>query len=235
MGWYHKFCEWGTDARFVPHGKKCDLCGKKLAYLDTGFWSINAKWLSNGVICRQCHKKLQLLAEYRNSWIPKALRMSPPFCAVCKQTPHILNVQEAQTVFEAAETFALKELSSVAPDCRALFRMQNACFIKPTALQVGIKRAKQLNNKLVLFGFVQSGRFKKDDHVIILDGGTGRETTVLEAYTYDPDVPENDLEVNLKAHTGKQQMAQWQTGWLVLDDENSVSSNTSVCGQRQFP
>ena len=45
MGLYQKFCEWGTDAKFVPHGKKCDICGKKLSYLDTGFWSINANGL----------------------------------------------------------------------------------------------------------------------------------------------------------------------------------------------
>lgn len=230
MGLYQKFCEWGTDAKFVPHGKKCDLCGKKLPYLDTGFWSVNAKRLADGVICGQCLRKLNFLVDYRNSWIPKTLRKTDPFRAIYSRTPHLLKVQEAQTVFEAAQTFAKEYLSTVGPDYSSCFHMRNACFIEPTALQVGIKRAKQLNSKLVLFGFVQLGQFQKGDKVLICDKDGSREATVLEAYVYDPDVPENDLEVMLKAHMGKQQLSQWQTGWLVLDDEETVTDHATVIG-----
>ena len=230
MGLYQKLCEWGTDAKFVPHGRKCDLCGKKLPILDTGFWSVNAKWLSDGVICGQCLKKLNVLVDYRSSWIPKTLRKTNPFCAIYNRNPHTLKVQEAQTVFEAVETFAKEYLSTIGPDYSSCFHMRNACFIEPTPLQVGIKRAKQLNNKLVLFGFVQLGRFKKGDKVLICDNGGGREATVLEAYFYDPEVPENDLEVMLKAHMGKQMLNQWQTGWLVLDDTETVTDHTTVVG-----
>ena len=230
MGLYQKLCEWGTDAKFVPHGKKCDLCGKKLPYLDTGFWSINAKWLADDVICEKCLRKLNFLVDYRNSWIPKALRKTDPFRAIYSRTPHTLKVQEAQTVFEAAETFAKEELAAIGPEYASIFYMINACFIEPTALQVGIKRAKQLNNKLVLFGFVQLGRFKKDDKVLVCDSTGRRKATVLEAYVYDPDVPANDLEVMLKAHMGKQKLGQWQTGWLLLDDEDTVTDHTTVAG-----
>ena len=230
MGLYQKLCEWGTDAKFVPHGRKCDLCGKKLPILDTGFWSVNAKWLSDGVICEQCLRKLNFLVDYRNSWIPKTLHKTDPFRAIYSRTPHLLKVQEAQTVLEAAQTFAKEYLSTVGPEYSSCFHMRNACFIEPTPLQVGIKRAKQLNSKLVLFGFVQLGRFEKGDKVLICDNNGSREATVLEAYVYDPDVPENDLEVMLKAHMGKQQLSQWQTGWLVLDDEETVTDHTTVVG-----
>ena len=97
-------------------------------------------------------------------------------------------------------------------------------------MQVGIKRAKQLNSKLVLFGFVQLGQFQKGDKVLVCDKDGSREATVLEAYVYDPDVPENDLEVMLKAHMGKQLLSQWQTGWLVLDDEETVTDHATVIG-----
>ena len=230
MGLYQKLCEWGTDAKFVPHGRKCDLCGKKLPILDTGFWSVNAKWLSDGVICGQCLKKLNVLVDYRSSWIPKTLRKTKPFCAIYNRNPHTLKVQEAQTVFEAVETFAKEYLSTIGPDYSSCFHMRNACFIEPTPLQVGIKRAKQLNSKLVLFGFVQLGSFKKGDKVLICDNDGSREATVLEAYFYDPEVPENDLEVMLKAHMGKQMLNQWQTGWLVLDDTETVTDHTTVVG-----
>ena len=139
-------------------------------------------------------------------------------------------MQEAQTVFEASQTFARKELATIGPEYTSYFHMRNACFIEPTALQVGIKRAKRMNNKLVLFGFVQLGQFRKGDKVMIRDNDGSREATVLEAYVYDPDVPENDLEVMLKAHMGKQQLSQWQTGWLVLDGEETVTDHTTVIG-----
>ena len=93
---------------------------------------------------------------------------------------------------------------------------------------MGVVRAKRLNNKLVLFGFVQLGQFKKGDSVLLLNGDQKREATVLEAYVYAPDVPENNLEVMLKAHMGKQCLSQWQSGWLVLDDEERVIDNTTV-------
>ena len=121
MGLYQKICEWGTDAKFVPHGKKCDLCGKKLPYLDTGFWSVNAKWLADGVICEQCLRKLNFLVDYRSSWIPKTLRKIAPFCAIYSRTPHLLKVQEAQQVFAAVDTFAKEYLSSVGPDYSSCF------------------------------------------------------------------------------------------------------------------
>ena len=86
----------------------------------------------------------------------------------------------------------------------------------------------QLKNKLVLFGFGQAGQFQKGDKVLILDDENRREAAVLEAYVYD--CPENDLDVMVKAHMGKQRLTQWQTGWLILDDQEKVTGHTTVVG-----
>lgn len=228
MGLYQKICEWGTDARFVPHGKKCDLCGNNVGFLNTGFWSINAKRLNNGVICDRCYKKLELLSKFSSKWITKDLRKELPFSALTNGGWHALRVQDAKEVLEAPEKLGKEELAAIGPAYTSIFRMRNATFIVPTALQVGVARAKRLNNKLVLFGFIQLGEFKKGDSVLILDGKQRREATVLEAYVFDPDVPENDLEVLLKANMGKQCLKQWQQGWLVLDNEEKVGGSTTV-------
>ena len=228
MGLYQKICEWGTDAKFVPHGKKCDLCGKNVGFLNTGFWSINAKWLNDGVICDRCYKKMELLSKFSSKWIPKDLRKEPPFSALTNGGWRTLHVQEAMTVLESPEKLGKEELAGMGQEYTSIFRMRNATFIVPTALQVGVVRAKRLNNKLVLFGFVQLGEFKKGDSVLILNGKQRREATVFEAYVFDPDVPENDLEVMLKANMGKQCLKQWQQGWLVLDDEEKVGGSTTV-------
>ena len=65
-------------------------------------------------------------------------------------------------------------------------------------------------------------------------GGAAPENKkIIESATVVSDgkvLPENDLEVMLKAHMGKQQLSQWQTGWLVLDDEGTVTDHTTVIG-----
>ena len=228
MGLFQKFCEWGTDAKYVKPGKKCDLCGKKLSALETGFWSINAKWLADGVICQHCHDKLQLLAEFRGKWMPCGLGKDLPYKALTRKNIVTMELEGARTVMEAPEKLGKEELAAFGDQYTSIFRMRDACFIVPTALQVGVVRAKRLKNKLVLFGFVQMGQFKKGDSVVIVDGEERRNATVLEAYVYD--CPENDLEVMLKANMGKQRLSQWQKGWLALDDEQKVGNNTMVIG-----
>ena len=52
--------------------------------------------------------------------------------------------------------------------------------------------------------------------------------SLLEAHVFDPDVPENDLEVMPKANMGKQYLNQWQQGWFALNDEENVGSSTKV-------
>ena len=156
------------------------------------------------------------------------MRKEPPLSALTNGGWHALRVQEAMTVLGSPEKLGKEELAAIGPAYTSIFRMRNATFVVPTALQVGVVRAKQLNNKLVLFGFVQLGEFKKGDSVLILDGKQRREATVLEAYVFDPDVPENDLEVMLKANMGKQCLQQWQQGWLVLDNEEKVGGSTTV-------
>ena len=68
----------------------------------------------------------------------------------------------------------------------------------------------------------------------IKSGGAAPENKkIIESATVVSDgkvLPENDLEVMLKAHMGKQQLSQWQTGWLVLDDEGTVTDHTTVIG-----
>lgn len=230
MGAFQKFVEWGTDAKYVAIGKKCDICGERLNFFETGFWSTNAKQITDGVLCRHCFEKLEKLRDYRKFWVPKSKKKEIPFCYLDGNRLFLLDAEKAKLLLESAESLAREEVASIGPDYGAVFRMKEACFIEPTALQVGVKRAKQLENKLVLFGYVQLGQFKKGDKVLIRDNDGIREATVLEAYVYDPEVPENNLEVMLKAHMGKQQLSQWQTGWLVLDDEETVTDHTTVIG-----
>ncbi len=228
MGAFQKFCEWSTDAKYVSLNRKCDVCGKKLGFFETGFWSINAKQLSDAVLCSHCYEKLRVLAEYRTEWLKPKQRKTPPFDKLTVKGISYLTFEKAKQVLEAAETFGKEELALYGSDYTSVFRMRNAVFIEPTALQVGANRSQKLKNRLVVFGFVQLGQFKKGDKVLIADGEARRETTVLEAYVFDCE--ENTLEVNLRANMGKQRIERWQTGWLVLDSMETLGTNATIIG-----
>ena len=228
MGAFQKFVEKATDAKYVAPGKKCDICGERLSFLETGFWSINATPLRDGVICKHCYEKLEQLRKYRKLWVPETLQKAIPFCYLEGDRLFLMDVQKAKQLLESAGNLAEEELTSIGSSFGSVFRMAEACFIEPTALQVGIQRARELHGKLVLFGFVQHGQFEKNDRVLIIDGEKKREAVILEAYAFDCE--ENTLEVNLKAHMGKQLLDQWQSGWLILDDTDTVSVYATVVG-----
>lgn len=228
MSVFQKFVEWGTDAKYVPGGKKCDICGNKLGVFETGFWSINAKQLADGVLCKDCYEKLELLTRFRTACIPAKLRKEVPFCMLTATRLPQMEVQQAKQALEDAESLGREYLVAAGTEYKSLFRSKEAVMIHPTALDVGIRRAEILNGKQVLFGFVQLGRFQKDDRVVILDGKRRIEAAVLEAYAFDCE--ENTLEAELKANMGKQQLQQWKLGWLVLDTREEVSASASVIG-----
>ena len=94
--------------------------------------------------------------------------------------------------------------------------MQEAFQIEPTALQVGVVRAKQLKQTMVVYGRVEQGIFSKGDAVRIDSEGKLLDAHVLEAYEDDG---ENPFELHVRAHMGRQKLAKDQTGWLLLDLE----------------
>lgn len=228
MGAFRKFVEWGTSCSYVPLGRRCDICGKRLGFFQTGFWSIRAKQLSDGVLCSGCDEKLELLLTHRALWIPRALRKESPYCDFTPRNKFLMPVHTAKRFLSDSEETAKACLSAFGSDYTSVFRMTDACFVAPTALQVGLRRSEMLRGKLVLFGFVQLGRFRQGDPVLILDGSHRRTADVLEAYAFD--CPENTLDVMLKAHMGPQRLDRWQTGWLVLDSKEPVGHRISVIG-----
>ena len=90
-------------------------------------------------------------------------------------------------------------------------------WISPKGKERNIHTGEKFKNKMVAFGRVDQGVFRKGNTVRIDHGGVLTESFILEAYVYDPDVPENDFEVCLRASGGKQRLSEDQVGWLILD------------------
>lgn len=228
MQQFDKTVKLDVRVKRVPFGTKCSLCGRKLSFFETGYWSVLAKNLTDGVLCKDCDNKLDTLLTYPAAWLTKAQQQESPYCDYKPFQKRTMDVQTAAQFISLAETSAKEMLAEAGASYTSLFRMADARIIYPSAGQVGSRRKKLLEGKLVLFGFVQQGQFKKDDPVVILDGKNQKTATVLEAYEYDDE--KHTLDVMLRTRVGDQRLKQWQTGWLILDSEDNISRNTSVIG-----
>ena len=211
---FKRFVEWGTDCTYVPLGAKCDICDKKLGFFATGFWSMNTKHVANGNLCAACHKKIGLLIAEKNQWMTKEMKKSSQLGGYTEKTWQRMSVEQAKLLIELKEQADQGELDKYGKSASAYLIVQEAFQIEPTALQVGVIRAKQLKQTMVVYGRVEQGAFSKGDAVHIDSEGKLLDARVLEAYEDDG---ENPFEIHVRAHMGKQRLSENQTGWLLLD------------------
>ena len=216
---FKRFVEWGTDCTYVPLGAKCDICGKKLGFFATGFWSMNATHVANGNLCTACHKKSGLLIAEKNQWMTREMKNTSQLGKYTQKTWHGMSVDQVKLLLALKEQADRGELDKYGEDASAYLTVKEAFQIEPTALQVGVVRAKRLNKTMVVYGRVEQGIFSKGDAVRIDSEGKLLDAHVLEAYEDDG---ENSFEMHVRAHMGKQKLSEDQNGWMLLDLEWGV-------------
>ena len=211
---FKHFVEWGTDCTYVPVGAKCDICGKKLGIFATGFWSMNTTHVADGNVCKACHARIEALMLEKNQWMTRKMKKESQLSKYTEKTWPRMSVEQIRQLFELKELADRDELAKYGESASAYLIVQEAFQIEPTALQVGVIRAKQLNKTMVIYGRVEQGVFAKGDAVCIDNEGKMLNAHVLEAYEDDG---ENTFETHVRAHMGKQKLVENQTGWLLLD------------------
>ena len=130
-----------------------------------------------------------------------------------------MSVDQVKLLLALKEQADRGELDKYGESASAYLTVQEAFQIEPTAIQVGVVRAKQLKQTMVVYGRVEQGIFSKGDAVRIDSEGKLLDAHVLEAYEDDG---ENTFETHVRAHMGKQRLSEDQTGWLLLDLEWGV-------------
>ena len=217
---FAKFVTFCTDSRYVPLGTRCALCSKRLGFFRTGFWSLNAAKLSDGELCEKCAENVDRLLATKDEWMKAGALRKTSWGRFSTRSRENMPVRMAKEMISAKELADQEQLSGLGSGLTSLFRMEDAVRIEPTAVQVGAARAKRLKNKVVVFGSAERGVFAKGDTIVLEQNGVSVSTSILEAYVYDCD--ENTLEINLRAHMGKQKISAGESGWLVLDFEEDV-------------
>lgn len=222
---FKRFVEWGTDCAYVPLGAKCDICSKKLGIFATGFWSMNTTHVADGNVCKACYERIRQLIADKNQWMTKEMRKVSQLGGYTEKTWPRMSVGQVKQLFDLKEQADRGELDKYGESTSAYLIVQEAFQIEPTAIQVGVVRAKQLAKTMVVYGRVEQGVFSKGDAVRIDSEGKLLEAKVLEAYEDDG---ANSFERHVRAHMGKQKLSENQTGWLLLDLEWGVFPGNRV-------
>ena len=225
---FAKFVEWATDSKYIPLGSRCSLCDKKLGFFRTGFWSINAGTLADGALCEKCKVRVEQLLATKREWLTAGELRKSSWNLFNTKNMHKMPLQTVKGMIAAKEAVDQECLASFGSGKTSLFRIEDAIQIEPTAIQVGVARAKRLKNKVVVFGMVERGSFSKNDQVQIQQGSAADSAAILEAYVYDCE--ENTLEICLRANMGKHQLTTGERGWLVLDYEACVEVGNVIVG-----
>lgn len=225
---FAKFVEWATDSKYIPLGSRCALCDQKLGFFRTGFWSINAGALTDGALCAKCKERVERLLATKREWMKASVLQKSSWNLFNTKNMHKIPLQTVKEMIAAKEAVDQECLAAFGSDKASLFRIEDAIQIEPTAIQVGVARAKRLQNKVVVFGTVECGSFSKNDQVQIQQGSTADSAAILEAYVYDCE--ENTLEICLRANMGKHQLTTGERGWLVLDYEACVELGNVIVG-----
>ena len=222
---FKRFVEFATDSPYVPLGAKCDVCGKKLGFFATGFWSTNTKHVEGGNLCKACDERLRTLIQDKKRWMSRSMQKNSALAGYTLGNWRTMTLQEAKQLLELKEQADRGELDKYGESATAYLIVQEAFQIEPTAIQVGVVRAKQLKQTMIVYGRVEQGVFGKGDSVRIDNEGKLLDAHVLEAYEDDG---ENTFEIHVRAHMGRQKLSKGQTGWLLLDLEWGVFPGNRV-------
>lgn len=219
-----KYVENIEECKYIERGTLCGVCGRKLGFFYEGFWSVNSRdrHMIDGVLCGKCHKHFKdLIADKK--WASKEVTEQPLWKKFTSLISDSYLAEDIKWFFEVKEASDKEIISSYGSDACGLFRITNSFKTVPHPLQVGVVRAKKLNNKMVVYGKAEEGIFEKNNKVILDVDGNVTETTVLESFVFDPEAfkKHNMLEnfndtiaANLR-YTRK--LKENKTGWLILD------------------
>ena len=187
----------GLFSKKEKEKKYCPICGKETSFFKSTL-------LSDGnYICDDCVN-----------------RVSDRFGGSIASA----TLEEVKAVAAELDAEVKEALDKVGGDYEAVFIVGDVWQIAPKPLEVGLKRSKELQNKTVVSGTVQSGGFINGDEVILKHGGADIKTTVIQSFKNTG----IEFETELAANTQKKGVVAGDQAWLILDVEGGVDHGDVV-------
>ena len=219
-----KYVESIEECKYIERGTPCGVCGKKLGFFYDAFWSINSKerHMVDGVLCGKCHNHFNNLIRDKK-WASSEVKKQALWAKFTSLISESYTAEDIKWFFEQKEASDKENLSAYGSEACGLFKIRNSFGANTHPLQVGIVRDKKLKNKTVVFGKVEEGIFEKNNKVKLDIGGNITETTVLEAFVFDPEAfTKKDMFENFNATIAAnlrytRKVKENKIGWLILD------------------
>ena len=201
--------------------KRCPICGDEM-----GFFS--GTLIKDGFICEKCESMVRgqfRITEYvRQKWGTDGMQRSD--YRTIQDDP-----LDEMTIAEIREMIAVKKeqndllTSEMGAEFANLARVESFFTIAPKPLQVGLKRARELNNRIVATSLVISGEISRGDIVTVKTGETVTETKVLDVHECSSS---STFETVLSANMGKHKATAGTSAWIFLDMTEGVEEGTII-------
>ena len=199
----------------------CPICGNELKLL-------HSLSVADGQICESCEKRIRgqfEIEEYWKkrfgatgaSWEDYKLKQYDPL-----QEMAIAEIRELVASMDEDQAAILRDYGS---DYANIAKAGKCFTIAPKAVDVGLKRAKALKNRLVVTAEIVSGEFCRGDGVSVLAGEREFRTSLLDVIECSGS---STFETELHANMGKHKASAGSSAWLFLDIQELIPENSLI-------
>ena len=184
--------------------EKCPICGKELTFFSKTL-------IADGAICDDCTKMLRGQFDIESYWVERydgtyRQKFDDPLAGLTTEDIRTLIAKKKEAQAQAAAQYG--------GTYGNLFKTEDVFSIAPKAMDVGIKRAKELKDKLVVRGMILTGAFTKGDEVTVIHGGVEMKTVLLDLIPCDG---VTEFDTALKANMHKKTGEAGSNAWFILD------------------
>ncbi len=194
--------------------EKCPICGKEMTFFSKTL-------IADGAICDDCVKMLRGQFDIESYW---ARRYDGTYRQKFDDPLAGLTTEDIRTIIAEKKAAQAEAAAQYGGTYGNLFKVEDLFTIAPKPLDVGIKRAKELKDKLVVRGMILTGAFTKGDEVTILRG-SGTKTVLLDLIPCDG---VTEFETALKANMHKKTAEAGTNAWLILDTAGGIAPEDMI-------
>ncbi|MBO4899165.1 MAG: hypothetical protein J5509_02640 [Lachnospiraceae bacterium] len=198
----------------------CPVCGKEM---NAGLFG-DSMVVADGIICGACEKMLRGQFDVErhlelDGFVEGGIK------EVSEDTLKALTIDDIRRIVNEKKEKQAEATGAYSGEFASILTAEEVFMIAPKPLDVGIKRAKELKERLVVRGLVQAGAFAKGDTVTIVHADSRIQTTLLDVIPCGGAV---DFMTELKANMHKKEANINENAWLITDMVKDIQKDDII-------
>ncbi len=201
--------------------KLCPVCGNELKL----FSSLVVK---DGEICKDCENMIRAdynVTEYWQKRFGSIGDERSDYMAKISDPIQNMTVDEIKEMIQTMKEEHEQIMEDVGSDYANVAKAAMCFSIAPKALDVGLKRAKELKNRLVATCQIVAGEFEKGDSVTVTNRGVNTSTKILDVIECSGS---STFSTELNANMGKHKAGAGKSAWIILDLSEGVEDGCLI-------